>query len=240
MVRRVVRRRGMSGLQAVLLLSAGFLVVWGLMDIWRESQGPLRETVASTLGGGPGAAPGGGPGRPIDPRVVGAAGPPPAEGAGQSRAAYEKQKKAGKDDWSLKKVWTPEWNDIPDATMDGVLDEIPGLNPKAVEAAKVSYTAFKYLKEAYKGLKTEDDRRIFVAMFEGLGSVAFDKGLKALGLSGPLAKITGGWTGGRVGQTIGHLLADGIQEGSSLLVQAFDKQFPGKRQEIIRWRRGLR
>lgn len=51
MTRGANRRRGMSTLQAVLLLGAGFLVVWGLMDVWKEAQDPLQAKVDDTLRG---------------------------------------------------------------------------------------------------------------------------------------------------------------------------------------------
>jgi hypothetical protein len=39
------RRKGMSALQAVLLLGAGFLVTWGLMELWSDS----KETAAANV-----------------------------------------------------------------------------------------------------------------------------------------------------------------------------------------------
>ncbi len=51
MTSRTARRRGMSTLQAVLLLGAAFLVTWGLMDVWKRSQDPLQTEVAKTLRG---------------------------------------------------------------------------------------------------------------------------------------------------------------------------------------------
>lgn len=65
-----VRRRGMSTLQAVLLLGGAFVVVWGLMSVWQDSQQPLQEQVEKTLRGEPGnPAAGNGGGGDSPPKV---------------------------------------------------------------------------------------------------------------------------------------------------------------------------
>jgi hypothetical protein len=51
MTRRPARRRGMSALQAVLLLGAGFLVTWGLMEIWNDSKDTASTNVNLTVRG---------------------------------------------------------------------------------------------------------------------------------------------------------------------------------------------
>ena len=45
------RRAGMTSLQAVLLLGAGFLVVWGLMELFDGSKGTANANTALTLRG---------------------------------------------------------------------------------------------------------------------------------------------------------------------------------------------
>lgn len=47
-------RRGMSTLQAVLMLGGAFVVVWGLMSVWQGVQNPLQTQVERTLRGEPG------------------------------------------------------------------------------------------------------------------------------------------------------------------------------------------
>lgn len=51
MNRRTVPRAGMSTLQAVLLLGAAFVVVWGLMAAWKAVQKPTTEQARRTLNG---------------------------------------------------------------------------------------------------------------------------------------------------------------------------------------------
>jgi hypothetical protein len=67
-MRLVYTRRGMTTLQAVLLLGAAFVVVWGLMAAWKAAEKPLAEQAERTLAGeaGDGAAkpPSGGGGDP--------------------------------------------------------------------------------------------------------------------------------------------------------------------------------
>jgi hypothetical protein len=46
--------RGMEALQAVLLLGAGFLVVWGVMSLWESSKGEAQKNVTSIVKGTPG------------------------------------------------------------------------------------------------------------------------------------------------------------------------------------------
>ena len=49
---RPTRRRGLSALQAVILLGAGFVVAWGLMEVWTSLSVPARETAEFTIKGG--------------------------------------------------------------------------------------------------------------------------------------------------------------------------------------------
>lgn len=44
------RRRGMSALQTVLLLGVAFVVVWGLIEIWRQLKPPIQAHVQRILG----------------------------------------------------------------------------------------------------------------------------------------------------------------------------------------------
>jgi len=50
-MRLATSRRGMSTLQAVLLLGGAFVVVWGLMGVWQGVQAPLAEQAKKTLAG---------------------------------------------------------------------------------------------------------------------------------------------------------------------------------------------
>jgi len=51
-VARLARREGgLTALQAVLLLGGGFVVVWGLIEIWNGASDPLEETTRTTLMG---------------------------------------------------------------------------------------------------------------------------------------------------------------------------------------------
>ncbi len=44
--------KGMEALQSVLLLGAGFVVVWGLMTVWEKTAKPAAEkTLKSTVEG---------------------------------------------------------------------------------------------------------------------------------------------------------------------------------------------
>ena len=77
-LKKLVRKsKGMEALQAVLLVGAGFLIVWGLMALWDGAKPPLQAHVHRILGvearanlapgdvrtGGGGRAGGGGSGR---------------------------------------------------------------------------------------------------------------------------------------------------------------------------------
>ena len=85
MVRRVWRRPGTSPLQAVSLIGAAFVVVWGLMTVWQGLRDPLKWQVVRTLNGEPGGAHaknpgGGGEGGAGDPPDGGNGTPPPSGG----------------------------------------------------------------------------------------------------------------------------------------------------------------
>jgi hypothetical protein len=62
------RQRGMSALQAVILLGAAFVVVWGLMQIWKATEPDLERQARQTLSGIPGTpSPGNGAGANANP-----------------------------------------------------------------------------------------------------------------------------------------------------------------------------
>lgn len=51
-IRRLARRnKGMEALQAVILLGAAFLIIWGLMTIWNENSDTVNTQVSTTLTG---------------------------------------------------------------------------------------------------------------------------------------------------------------------------------------------
>jgi hypothetical protein len=52
-IKRLVRRnKGMEALQAVILLGAGFLIIWGLMSIWSDDIKPAaQEQLNKTIRG---------------------------------------------------------------------------------------------------------------------------------------------------------------------------------------------
>ena len=54
-IKRLAKRnKGMEALQAVLLLGAGFLIVWGLMTLWSGTAQPVADkNVQSIISGTP-------------------------------------------------------------------------------------------------------------------------------------------------------------------------------------------
>ncbi len=51
-IRRFLRvQKGMEALQAVILLGAGFVVTWGLIEIWDEVSDTVKEQVTNLVGG---------------------------------------------------------------------------------------------------------------------------------------------------------------------------------------------
>jgi hypothetical protein len=236
MNRRTVPRAGMTTLQAVLLLGAGFVVVWGLMAAWKAAEKPLAEQAERTLAGeaGDGAAkpPGGG------------GGDPPPDDEGTNPPAEEEKKPA----WSWAQVWKPEWGDLPDALKDafpddlskvklppGLADKLKWLTPKVIQRIKLGYVVANILKDAIPGILENDDRKIVVALFKGAADLAVDGVLEAVGLKGVLAEVTGGWTGGNIAEALGHMFVDATDEFSRAVVDAFDFMFPGERRNIIEW-----
>lgn len=80
------RRPGMTALQAVVMIGAAFVVVWGFMEAWRGARDPLTETTEKTLRGeiGTPRAGSGGSAAAAGPRAQPAPGPsagtaPPVE-----------------------------------------------------------------------------------------------------------------------------------------------------------------
>jgi len=61
-LKKLVRKsKGMEALQAVLLVGAGFLIVWGLMALWDGAKDTAGTNVNSIVGGqSNGGAPAGG------------------------------------------------------------------------------------------------------------------------------------------------------------------------------------
>jgi hypothetical protein len=53
-IKKLVRRnKGMEALQAVILLGAGFVIVWGLMSIWGDLKDGVKQQAGSTINGDP-------------------------------------------------------------------------------------------------------------------------------------------------------------------------------------------
>lgn len=46
-----VRNKGMEALQAVILLGAAFLIVWGLMSLYQNNEGTASDTIKDIVSG---------------------------------------------------------------------------------------------------------------------------------------------------------------------------------------------
>lgn len=51
-LKKLVRgSKGMEALQSVMLLGAGFVVVWGLMAVWEDAKKQVQPAINSTITG---------------------------------------------------------------------------------------------------------------------------------------------------------------------------------------------